>query len=163
MIRASLAEILFHVLGSSVLQQDGASLQVRGHPFPSPASSRAPYLPTPVGFGASLSINHPTRQTLLRPSSPQLCPPSPAPPPPAPRPQALFPTVLSPSCPHTSPSPSLSQPPPQALSLTERLDSGNGVAITPDGRVRLAVDKEVHQRMGITGVASTSSPGGYVC
>lgn len=47
----------------------------------------------------------------------------------------------------------------QALSLAERLDSGAGAAITPDGVLHLAVDSELYQRLGLVGRHATGSTG----
>ena len=38
--------------------------------------------------------------------------------------------------------------------------AGGAACITPDGHLHLAVCKEVHERLGLTGASSRASPGG---
>ncbi|GIM17125.1 hypothetical protein Vretimale_19654, partial [Volvox reticuliferus] len=49
----------------------------------------------------------------------------------------------------------------QALSLADRLESNHAIAITPDGKLHMAIDSEIHARLGLTGLHSPSNKDRY--
>ncbi|GLI60808.1 hypothetical protein VaNZ11_002914, partial [Volvox africanus] len=49
----------------------------------------------------------------------------------------------------------------QALSLANRLESNHAIAITPDGKLHMAIDSEIHARLGLTGLHSPSNKDRY--